>query len=49
MLRFQYTEYLLSLAAIPVMLLLYFLLVRWKKSAVKNATKNANDKVKSPA
>ena len=35
MLRFQYTEFLLSLAAIPVILLLYFLLVRWKKNAAK--------------
>ena len=35
MLHFQYTEYLLSLAAIPVMLLLYFLLVRWKRKAAK--------------
>jgi len=35
MLRFQYTEYLLSLAAIPVILLLYFLLVRWKKKAAR--------------
>ena len=35
MLRFQYTEYLLSLAAIPVILLLYFLLVRWKKNAAR--------------
>ena len=35
MLHFQYTEYLLSLAAIPVMLLLYFLLVAWKRKAAK--------------
>lgn len=35
MLHFQYTEYLLSFAAIPVMVLLYFLLVRWKRNAAK--------------
>jgi Ca-activated chloride channel homolog len=35
MLHFQYTEYLLSLAAIPLMLLLYFLLLRWKKKAAQ--------------
>jgi len=35
MLHFQYTQYLLSLAAIPVMILLYFLLVRWKRKAAK--------------
>lgn len=35
MIHFQYTEYLLSLAAIPLMILLYFLLVRWKKKAAK--------------
>lgn len=35
MIHFQYTEYLLSLTAIPVMILLYFLLVRWKKKAAK--------------
>ncbi|MEP6927526.1 MAG: VWA domain-containing protein [Ginsengibacter sp.] len=35
MVHFQYTQYLLALAAIPVMLLLYFLLVRWKKKAAK--------------
>lgn len=35
MLHFQYTEYLLSLAIVPVMLLLYFSLVRWKKKAAK--------------
>jgi Ca-activated chloride channel family protein len=35
MLHFQYIEYLLSLAAIPVIILLYFLLVRWKKKAAK--------------
>ena len=35
MLHFQYTEYLISLAAIPVMILLYVLLLRWKKKAAK--------------
>src|SRR5665647_2078939 len=35
MIHFQYTPYLLSLAAIPVMILLYILLVRWKKKAIK--------------
>ena len=33
MLHFQYTEYLLTLAAVPLMILLYFLLVQWKKKA----------------
>lgn len=35
MIHFQYTEYFLSLTAIPVMILLYILLVRWKKKAAK--------------
>ena len=35
MLHFQYTEYLICLAAIPVMILFYFLLVRWKRKAAK--------------
>lgn len=35
MFRFQHIEFLLVLAAIPVMLLFYFLLVRWKKNAMK--------------
>lgn len=35
MLHFQYTEYFLSLAAIPVIILLYVLLIRWKKNAAK--------------
>lgn len=35
MLHFQYTEYLISLAAIPVMILLYFMLVRWKRKSQK--------------
>lgn len=35
MIHFQYTEYLLSLTALPAMILLYILLVRWKKKAAK--------------
>jgi Ca-activated chloride channel family protein len=35
MLHFQYTQYLLSLTAIPLIILLYFLLMRWKKRAVQ--------------
>lgn len=35
MLHFQYTEYFLSLATIPVIILLYVLLIRWKKNAAK--------------
>lgn len=35
MLHFQYTQYLLSLTAIPVIIILYFLLMRWKKRAVQ--------------
>ena len=35
MIHFQYAPYLLSLAAIPVMVLLYLLLIRWKKKANK--------------
>src|SRR5258708_1229273 len=35
MLHFQYTENLLALAAIPLMLLLFFFLLRWKRRAVK--------------
>ncbi|MEO6330925.1 MAG: VWA domain-containing protein, partial [Ginsengibacter sp.] len=35
MLHFQYIENLIALAAIPIMLLLFFLLVRWKKKALK--------------
>ncbi len=35
MLHFQYTEYLVSLAAVPVIILLYVLLVKWKKNAAK--------------
>jgi Ca-activated chloride channel family protein len=33
MTHFQYSQYLISLAAIPLMLVLYFLLARWKKKA----------------
>ncbi len=35
MLHFQYTEYLLSLVAIVIIVLLYILLIRWKKIAEK--------------
>ena len=35
MLYFENTEYLFALAAIPVMLLLFFLLLKWKKKAAK--------------
>src|SRR5687768_9975839 len=35
MYHFQHIEYLLALAAIPVMLLLFFLLLKWKKKAIK--------------
>ncbi|MEO8763958.1 MAG: VWA domain-containing protein [Ginsengibacter sp.] len=35
MLHFQYTEYLLSLAAIPAIVALYFFLARWKRKAAK--------------
>jgi len=35
MLHFQYIENLFALAAIPVMLLVFFLLLRWKRNAVK--------------
>ena len=35
MLHFQYTEYLLLFAAIPVIAVFYFLLIRWKKNAAK--------------
>ena len=35
MFHFQHTEYLFALAAIPFMLLLFFLLIRWKKKTVK--------------
>ncbi len=35
MLHFQYIEYLISLAVLPIILLFYFLLIRWKKNARK--------------
>ncbi len=35
MIHFQYTQYLLSLTAIPVIILLFILLGRWKKRAAK--------------
>jgi tetratricopeptide (TPR) repeat protein len=35
MLHFQYAEYLIALAAIPVMIVLYVLLISWKKKATK--------------
>lgn len=35
MIHFQHIEYLLVLAALPFMLFLFFMLVRWKKNAVK--------------
>ncbi len=35
MFRFQHIEFLLSLAAIPLMVIFYFLLIRWKKNAMK--------------
>jgi tetratricopeptide (TPR) repeat protein len=35
MFRFQYIEFLYVLAAIPVMVLFYFLLVQWKRRAMK--------------
>jgi Ca-activated chloride channel family protein len=35
MLRFQYIEFLFTLAAIPIMVLFYFLLTGWKKNAMK--------------
>ncbi len=35
MLAFQHTEYLIALAAIPLFILLYILLVNWKKRTIK--------------
>lgn len=35
MLHFQYIEYLIALAAVPVVIILYCFLVRWKKNAAK--------------
>jgi len=35
MYKFQHNEYLLALAAIPILLLLYFFALRWKKKTIK--------------
>jgi Ca-activated chloride channel family protein len=35
MLKFQHTEYLLALAAVPLLALLYFFVLRWKKQTIK--------------
>ncbi len=35
MLHFQYIEYLLAFAALPILILLYIMLMRWKKKASK--------------
>lgn len=35
MLHFQYIEYFFAFAAIPLMLLLYFILIRWKRKAAR--------------
>lgn len=35
MFQFQHVEFLLVLAAVPVMIIFYFLLIRWKKNAMK--------------
>ena len=35
MLRFQHIEYLYALAAIPLMVVLYFFVLRWKKKTIK--------------
>lgn len=35
MIHFQYIEYIIALAAIPVMLLLYWMLIKWKKNTAK--------------
>ena len=35
MYKFQHNEYLLALAAIPILLLLYFFVLRWKKKTIK--------------
>ncbi len=35
MLHFQYIEYLFAFAAIPIIILLYFIVVKWKKRAAK--------------
>ena len=35
MLHFQYIEYLIALAALPLMVWFYFILIKWKKSSAK--------------
>jgi Ca-activated chloride channel family protein len=35
MIHFQYIEYLIALATLPIIVLLYFLVVKWKKNAAK--------------
>ena len=35
MLHFQYIEYLIALAAVPLMIFLYFYLIKWKKKTAK--------------
>jgi tetratricopeptide (TPR) repeat protein len=35
MIHFQYIEYLIALAALPVMALFYFMLIKWKKNTAK--------------
>lgn len=35
MIHFQYIEYLIALAALPIIVLLYFLVVKWKRNAAK--------------
>ncbi|HRI24118.1 MAG TPA: VWA domain-containing protein [Ferruginibacter sp.] len=35
MLRFQHTFYLLGLAAVPLLLLLYFFVIRWKRKTIR--------------
>jgi tetratricopeptide (TPR) repeat protein len=35
MLRFQYIEFLLALTTVPILLLVYFLALRWKKKTIK--------------
>lgn len=35
MFRFQHTEYLIGLAAVPVFIVLYFLVLNWKKRAIR--------------
>ncbi|HJY22415.1 MAG TPA: VWA domain-containing protein, partial [Hanamia sp.] len=35
MIHFQYIEYLMALAALPIIVLFYFLVVKWKRNAAK--------------